>query len=97
MRRLVRARRPFRPATRYHPLVGAAYAGEPVDALGPLVDAIEAGERGIPPLLRYYCSLGAKFLAYHVETEFQDALYCLLRVDLNAIPAGYRRRFLGPA
>ena len=97
MRRLVRARRPFRPATRYHPLVGAAYAGEPVDALGALVDRIEEGQRGIPPLMRYYCSLGAKFLAYHVEAEFQDALYCLLRVDLNAIPPAYRRRFLPDA
>jgi putative hemolysin len=95
MRRLVRARRPFQPATRYHPLVGAAYAGEPIDALAPLVDHLEAGQRGIPPLLRYYCSLGARFLACHVEADFQDALYCLLRVDLATIPPAYRRRFLG--
>lgn len=93
--RLVRARCPFRPATRYHGLVGAAYAGQPIDALGPLIDTIENGHRGIPPLMRYYCSLGAKYLAYHVEAEFQDALYCLLRVDLAAIPSAYRRRFLG--
>lgn len=94
--RLVSARRPFRPETRYHGLVGAAYAGQPVDALGPLIDTIEEGRRGIPPLMRHYCSLGAKFLACHVEEKFQDALYCLLRVDLAAIPAAYRRRFLGP-
>ncbi len=93
--RLVRARRPFRPETRYHRLVADAYAGQPLEALGPLVEAIEEGRRGIPPLMRYYCSLGAKFLAYHVEAEFQNALYCLLRVDLAAMPPGYRRRFLG--
>lgn len=95
MRRLVRARRPFQPATTYHPLVGEAFAGLPLDALAPLVEQLEDGQRGIPPLLRYYCSLGARFLAFHVEASFQDALYCLLRVDLNAIPEGYRRRFLG--
>lgn len=95
LRRLVRARRPFRAATKYHPLVGAAFAGQPLDALAPIVEGLEDGARGIPPLMRYYCALGAKFLAFHVEPSFQDALYCLLRVDINAIPAGFRQRFLG--
>lgn len=92
--RLVRARRPFVPLTSYHPLAAEAWVGEPIDALAPIIARIERGERGIPPLLRYYCALGARFLAYHVEAEFQDALYCLLRVELSRIPAGYRRRFL---
>lgn len=95
LRRLVRARRPFRAATKYHALVGAAFAGQPFDALAPAIDRLENGERGIPPLMRYYCSLGAKFLAYHVEPTFQDALYCLLRVDTNSMPAAFRQRFLG--
>lgn len=92
---LVRARRPFKPATTYHSLVGEAYAGAPLEALAPLVASPENGARGIPPLIRYYCSLGARFLAYHVEPTFNHALYCLLRVDLRTIPDGYRRRFLG--
>lgn len=95
LRRLVRARQPFVPATRFHRMVGEAYFGHPIEALAPMIERLEAGQRGIPPLMRYYCSLGAKFLAYHVEPTFQDALYCLLRVDLNAIPEGYRRRFIG--
>lgn len=95
LRTLVSARHPFQPTTRYHSLAAEAYADAPIEALGPLVDALENGARGIPPLMRYYCSLGAKFLAYHVEPTFQDALYCLLRVDLRTIPEGYRRRFLG--
>ncbi len=94
LRSLVRARRPFVPTTRYHGLVAEAYSEAPIEALAPLVNEIEGGARGIPPLMRYYCSLGAKFLAYHVEPTFQDALYCLLRVDLRTIPEGYRRRFL---
>ena len=92
---LVRARNPFHPSTRYHRLVGQAYEKEKIDALAPLIERIENQQRGIPPLMRYYCTLGAKFLAYHVEPTFRDALYCLLRVDLQTIEQRYRRRFLG--
>ena len=92
---LVTARKPFQPATSYHRLVGQAYQDESIDALVPLIARIENDQRGVPPLMRYYCTLGAKFLSYHVEPTFQDALYCLLRVDLEAMDKRYRRRFLG--
>lgn len=91
----IQARRPFVPSTRHHELIAAAYQGEPIDALAPMIDFLEAGKRGIPPLMRYYCSLGAKYLGFHVEADFADALYCLLRVDLHAMPVAYQRRFLG--
>ncbi len=93
--RRVRARTPFAHTTNYHELVADAYADATIDALEPIVRRIEHEERGIPPLMRYYCALGAKYSAYHVEPTFQDALYCLLRVDLETIPAAYKRRFLG--
>ncbi len=91
---LVRARNPFKPATRYHRLVTSAYQGQPIGKLGSLIDSIENGERGIPPLMRYYCGIGGKYLSFHVEQAFQDALYCLLRVDIAKIPESYRRRFI---
>ncbi len=94
IRRLVRPRKPFQPVGRYHRLAADAYRGEPVAALAPLIEDIEGGARGIPPLIRYYCSLGAKFLAFHVEPAFQDALYCLLRVDIPSVPAAYKKRFM---
>jgi len=94
--RLVRARAPFVPETRYHPLVAEAYAGEGINALNPLIQEIEKGERSIPPLMRYYCQLGAKYIDYHVEADFGNALYCLLRVHLPSIPEGYKRRFSVP-
>ncbi|MCC5839474.1 MAG: lysophospholipid acyltransferase family protein [Opitutales bacterium] len=92
--RLVRPRRPLIPPSHYHSLFSDAYAGQPVAALAPLIDEIEQGKRGIPPLIRYYCGIGAKFLGFHVEAAFQDALYCLLRVDIPSIPPAYRRRFM---
>ena len=90
---LVRAREPFVPTTRYHPLVAEAYAGEGINALNPLIQEIEGGQRSIPPLMRYYCQLGAKYIDYHVEAKFGNALYCLLRVHLPSIPDGYKKRF----
>ena len=45
--------------------------------------------------MRYYCMLGARFLAFHVEPSFQDALYCLLRVELAGMDKRYRKRFMG--
>lgn len=91
---LVRARSPFVPETTYHPLVNAAWRGEPATALWPVVEMIERGARTPPPLIKYYLSLGAKFIDFHVEAAFGDALYCLLRVDLEAMPERYKRRFL---
>jgi putative hemolysin len=95
--RLIRAREPFVPETRYHSLVADAYAGEGLNALNPLIQEIEGGERAIPPLMRYYCQLGAKYIDYHVEAEFGNALYCLLRVHLPSIPEGYKKRFTSPS
>lgn len=89
----IEARRPFQPQSRYHSLVARAYAGEKLARLDPVIRHLENQERGIPPLMRYYCQLGARFMGYHVEASFQDALYCLLRVDLPSIPAAYRKRF----
>lgn len=90
----VTARRPFVPRTRYHRLVAEAYRGAGIGALSPLIRRIEDHQRDIPPLMRYYCGLGARFLAFHVEASFQDALYCLLRVSLSAMPPAYQKHFL---
>jgi len=44
--------------------------------------------------LRYYIALNAKFLAFHVEKSFNNAIYCLLRVDLDNFPKRFKKRFL---
>jgi len=94
MRSLVKAKIPFAPQTQHHTYISNAYKGEGIASLTPLIHHLENGARGIPPLMRYYCSLGAKFLAYHVEPTFANALYCLLRVQLDQIPEGFKKRFL---
>lgn len=50
----------------------------------------------IPPLLRHYLTLGASFHAFHIESSFNDAVYCLLEVAVAKIPSAHRERFLKP-
>lgn len=97
IRQMVRPRRPFVPRTRHHRRIARAYRGERIERLAPLVDWLEDGQRGIPPLLRYYLSLRARFLSVQVEASFGDSLYCLLQVDMGKIPRAWRRRFLPDA
>lgn len=94
-RELVKARAPFRPQTRYHGLIARAHAGESVDALRPIIELSEHGRRPIPPLIRHYLPLGARFIDFHVEAEFGNAVYCLLRVDLTRSPRSHLKRFVG--
>ncbi len=94
-RELVKARSPFRAQTRYHGQIADAFAGPSVDALRPIIALSEAGLRPIPPLIRHYLPLGARFIDFHVEAEFGNAVYCLLRVDMARSPRGHLRRFVG--
>lgn len=93
VRHWVQPRSAFQAQSRYHTLVAEAYAGESINALNPVIQHLENGVRGIPPLMRYYCQLGARYIDFHVEAAFQHALYCLLRVDMDSIPESYKRRF----
>ncbi len=95
-RKLVKARAPFVPETRFHTAIAEAFAGPSVDALRPILALSEHGRRPIPPLIRHYLPLGARFIDFHVEAEFGNAVYCLLRVDLRRSPRGHLRRFVGP-
>jgi len=65
-----------------------------MNRLNPVITELENGQRVIPPLMRYYTSLGAKFLSFKVEPTFGNAIYCLLTVDLESLPPQYKKRFL---
>ncbi len=94
-RSLIKNSKPFKPATRYHQLLADAYAPHGLNRLNAVIEEIEEGHRSIPPLARYYSTLGAKFLSFKVEPSFNDAVYCLLMVELDKIPKRYQKRFLG--
>jgi len=95
LRRLIRARSPFQPPGIAHHLIADAHAEAPIESLRDCVQAPDGTPRPIPPLIRHYLSMNARFLDFHIEREFGNALYCLLRVDLQKAPAAHLRRFLG--
>ena len=86
---------PFQATTTYHPLLSDAYAEHGLNRLNTVIREIEDDQRPIPPLMRYYSALGAKFLSFKVEPTFADAIYCLLIVDVKTMPSKYKKRFFG--
>jgi len=95
LRGSVKAPVPFVPQTRNHSLVVDAWSALGLNKLNSVIQDLEGDQRDIPPLIRYYVSLGAKFLSFQVEESFNDAIYCLLKVDLNELPRRYKKRFMG--
>lgn len=95
VRKLVQARVPFQSSTKYHPLVSDAWREDGLNRLNSYIEELEGNGQSIPPLIRYYVSLGAKFLSFHVEPSFNNAIYCLLSVSIKDIPRRYQKRFLG--
>jgi len=65
-----------------------------VDALAALLQDIEPDHKGVPVLLRQYLKLGGRMLAFNVDIEFNDAIDCLLMVDLRQTDARVLRKYL---
>jgi len=92
---LIRPRMPFEAPGSTHKLLVDAHGDDAIEALRDVIRASDGSPRHIPPLIRHYLSLNARFIDYHVEREFGNALYCLLRVDLSKAPRPHLRRFIG--
>ena len=95
LRNSVISKQPFIPQTKNHHLVADAWAELGMNRLNSVIEDIEQDQRAIPPLMRYYVTLGAKFSAFQVEESFNNAIYCLLRVDMKSLPKRYKKRFFG--
>lgn len=95
LRNSVRAKVPFAAETQHHALISDSWANQGLNKLNRVILDLEQDHRAIPPLIRYYVSLGAKFMSFQVEESFNNAIYCLLKVDLKNLPKRYKKRFLG--
>ena len=51
---------------------------ESLKALNRIVRKIENGKKGIPPLLKFYFSIGAKFVSYCLDDKFSESLDILI-------------------
>lgn len=66
-----------------------------VDALDRLVLALDPRSGGLPPLLRHYLRLGARFVAANRDAAFADAIDVLVTVDLRRVPERTLARLVG--
>lgn len=85
------ARQPFPIFHRQVGLVG----GKTIDELRPWITDRFGAIKPVPPLLRHYLSLGATFHAFHIEASFNEAIYCLLELEIAGMSPAHARRFMG--
>lgn len=98
--RLVRPRRPFRPATpalRERALTSSVLEDvASVEDISALISHIEVDQKGVPILLRNYLKLGASPLGFNVDPEFSDVLDVLVLVDLTCTDRKLLERYMTP-
>lgn len=71
----------------------SAYVLEDIDALNSIIMEIEPDGKGIPILIRQYMKLGGRFCGFGIDPSFNDAIDCLVMIDImkgdNAMLARY--------
>ncbi len=66
-----------------------------VEELDRLVESVEESGRRMPPLVRHYLRLNARFLAVSVDPDFGNSLDALMVVDIADVDLRIRERYLG--
>nr|MBF0223244.1 lysophospholipid acyltransferase family protein [Desulfobulbaceae bacterium] len=66
-----------------------------IDEVSRLIGDIEVNEKDIPVLLKFYLTLGCKFLAFNEDPLFGDVLDGLVLVDLLETDCKTIRRYMG--
>ncbi len=95
LRRFVRPRRPLPEALpEAEALVHSRVATTLAD-VDELVRELEAGQRGLPVLLRHYLKLNATLLGFSVDPSFGGVLDGLVVVDLLDVDRALLARYLG--
>lgn len=67
-----------------------------VDALAALIEDLEPDRKGVPVLLRQYLRLGGRLVSFNVDPAFNDAIDCLLLLDLRDADRRVLGRYLPP-
>lgn len=97
LERLVRARHPFRTGGIHELGNSSRRFADESDDVDDLVSGIEPDGKGVPVLLRQYLKLGARFLAYNIDPDFNNAVDALMVVDLARADRKVLDRYLGRA
>lgn len=93
-----RIHQPHRLATALNPFPDQSKRGwneaSNIDDLKSEICGTDGRPKAIPPLLRHYLKLGASFHAFHIEASFNNAIYCLLEVDIAKMPPSHYDKFI---
>jgi putative hemolysin len=63
--------------------------------LSEMVSEMEAGQKGIPILLKHYVNLGGEFLGFSIDPDFRNAIDALILVDLCRTDPRLLERYMG--
>jgi putative hemolysin len=74
--------------------LAATFTGN-IDSVHTLIAEIEAGQKGLPVLLRHYLNLGGKILAFNLDPHFSEVIDGLILVDLDHTDTRTLERYLG--
>lgn len=66
-----------------------------MDELGAWIKDQETGFEGVPILIKHYVKLGAKFLAFNVDPDFNHSLDGLIEVDLTESDPKMMKNYMG--
>lgn len=89
----VKPRRPFRSGARQARLIDLNVRD--LRIIASLLAVVEDEAVGVPVLLRQYLKLNGRILGFNVDPQFNNALDCLLWVDLARTEAAHLDRLMG--
>ncbi|CAN0489308.1 unnamed protein product, partial [Phaeothamnion confervicola] len=90
---LVKPRQPFPRSDRSATLVDLNVSD--LRIIATLLSTVEEQNVGIPVLLRQYLKLNGRILGFNVDPEFNNAIDCLLWVDLSQTEPALLRKYMG--
>lgn len=93
--RFVRPKKPFRRSRSIRWSVNDMSSIRDIDRLSDMISRIEAGDKGIPILLKQYLKLGGKLLGFNVDPAFNNALDGLIMVDLCQTDMKTLQKYMG--
>ncbi|MFI5381009.1 MAG: lysophospholipid acyltransferase family protein [Tepidisphaerales bacterium] len=87
--------RPVRPPVALKGVGQIADSLSDLDDLAAVVSDIESDAKSVPVLVRQYLKLGARFLSFNIDHQFNDAMDGLIVVDLLASDPRVIEKYMG--
>jgi len=94
----IKAKHPFLFSKQYHAfqtMIGTQNIHSDIEVINSMIMEIEPDGKGIPILIRQYMKLGGKFCGFGIDPAFNDAVDCLVMIDLLKANNSMLERYIG--